>query len=874
MRLRLAHPTQMLEDVLLPQRVQGSESICGSIEYRILCVSLDAYISLKELIALPVAVDIVTDRGDLRSVCGIVTEAHAGDSDGGLASYQIVLRDALSIMEKRNNTRVFRNKNEVEIVQVILDEWMQTNPIIGACFRYEMDESFKSDSYPQREFTMQYNESDATFIRRLLKRRGIAWYFRADKSNWPSHTMVLFNNADTLPPNAAGIVRYHRDAATEERDSITSWCAVRTLQPGRVSRFSWNYKNPTDTEFMTTTVQSQSDQGSNGNEMSATLDDYLILSPHAGDDHEDLCQLGQLAMNRHDLESKCFHGEGNVRDFCVGEYFELEGHPEIDAHANGEREFVITTLQMAVTNNLSKELTTRVERLFSRSRWVHEPESEQSSTRMKTRIVAVRRGIPIVPAYDARTDVPNVPMQSAIVVGPDGEEVHCDELGRVKVRFRTTRKADHEHAQGAGAADKDNDSAWVRVSSSWAGNGPGSMNQFGSLQLPRVGSEVLIAFLGGDPDRPMIVGQAYNQIAHPPALSQGGGLPGNRYLSGLKSREVQGSKSNQLRFDDTSGEISAQLSSDHSSAQLNLGFITHERSNGSGAKRGEGAELTTNRAAAIRGESGVLISAAPFASPRHEMLDREPCLSAANLAHQVHKHLAEVATKVSEDSEEADSLGEVVARLENWREGGGEPLLALSARTGLIEGSAGPIVLAAQTDIHSNSAHNTNIGAGGNLIARAAKGVSVLACKLGMKLIASGGDIKIQSQNGSIEISTSKQIKLIANQKIELHSPAIKFVSKGAQIDCEEGRITQQSNGPHTIKSSKFDHLSGGEGSPELMTATSMDVEHDQQVLVTDLMSDDPIPNRKYRITVEDGQVIDGKTDKNGLTERFKTKTC
>src|SRR4029078_3070804 len=110
-------------------------------------------------------------------------------------------------------------------------------------------------------------------------------------SNWPSHTMVLFNNSDTLPPNAAGVVRYHRDAATEERDPITSGCAVRTLQPGRVSRFSWNYKNPTDTEFMTTRTEGRSEQGTNGNEMSASLDDYQILSPHAGDDHEDLCKL-------------------------------------------------------------------------------------------------------------------------------------------------------------------------------------------------------------------------------------------------------------------------------------------------------------------------------------------------------------------------------------------------------------------------------------------------------------------------------------------------------------------------------------------------------------------------------------------------------
>ena len=502
------------------------------------------------------------------------------------------------------------------------------------------------------------------------------------------------------------------------------------------------------------------------------------------------------------------------------------------------------------------------------------PENEQSGTRIKSSITAIRRGISIVPAYDVRSDVPNIPMQSAIVVGPDGEEVHCDELGRVKIRFRAMREKDHEHAEGTGASEKDCDSAWVRVAGGWAGNGPGSMNQFGSLQLPRVGSEVLVAFIAGDPDKPMIVGQAYNQTAQPPALSQGGGLPGNRYLSGLKSREVQGSKANQLRFDDTSGEISAQLASGHSSAQLNLGFITHDRFDGAGTKRGEGVELTTKLAAAVRGESGVLISAGSFSSPDREVLDREPCLSAANLADQVHRHLAEVASKASEDLDEGESLSDLLSHLENWSECGGEPLLALSARSGLIEGSTGPIVLASQTDIHANSGKNTSIGAGGNLIARAAKGVSVLACKLGMKLIAAGGDIKIQSQNGNIEISTSKQIKLIANEKIELHSPSIKFVARGAQIDCGGGKITQQSSGQHTIKSSKFDHLSGGDSSPEALKAQSSDVEHDQQVLVSSLQSDEPICNRKYRITVEDGQVIEGVTDENGLTERFTTRTA
>jgi len=879
LRLRLAHPTQMLEDVLLPQVVQGSDSICGSVEYSIMCVSLDAFIPLKELIALPVAIDIVTDRGDLRSICGIVTEARAGDSDGGLASYQLVLRDALSIMEKRTNTRVFRNKNEVEIVTLILDEWIQKNPIIGTCFRYEMDELFAHRTYPQREFTMQYNESDAAFIRRLLKRRGVAWYFRAEQQSSPSHTMVLFNHPDSLSPNAAGVVRYHRDAATEERDAINSWCAVRTLQPSRVTRFSWDYKNPRSSDFMLASAQGSSDQGEAGNEMAASLDDYQMLTPHAGDDYDDLCQVGELAMNRHDLDSKCFHGEGSVRDMCVGEYFSLEGHPEIDAHISSEADFVVVSMQMRISNNFSKGIAERVQRMFSRNRWAV-PEvlasfdQAHSSTRVKVEFTAVRRGISIVPAYDARTEMPNVPMQSAIVVGPEGEEVHCDELGRVKVRFQSTRMADHEHAQGAGAKNNDADSAWIRVANNWAGDGPGSRHQCGSLYLPRVGSEVLVAFLSGDPDKPVIVGQTYNQSAQPPALSQAGELPGNRYLSGMRSREVNGSRANRLRFDDTKGEISAQLASEHSWAQLNLGFITHEKAGGAGEKRGEGAEIVTKLAASVRGESGVLVSASPFSTAKKEMLDREPSLGAAKLAHDIYRHLAEVASKSSEDGATDDSLGDLVGKLEGWTEGGGEPLVAISARGGIIAGSAESIALASKEDIHADSGRDTSIGAGGNLFARAAKGVSVLACKLGMKLIAAGGDIKIQSQNGSIEISTSKKIKLIANEKIELHSPAIRFVAQGTQIDCADGRITQQSSGTHTIKSSKFEHTNGGNGNNEGIRVPSTDVEHDQQVKVLDSQTEEPLSNCRYRIKVEDGKTHEGVTDADGLTERFKSKTA
>ncbi|WP_374581600.1 type VI secretion system Vgr family protein [Pseudoduganella sp.] len=789
LRLRLAHPTQMLEDVLLPQQVHGSEAICGSLEYRILCVSLDAFIPLKELIALPIAVDIVTDRGDLRSICGIVTEASAGDSDGGLASYQLVMRDALSIMEKRTNTRVFRNKNEMEIVEVILDEWRTTNPIIGTCFRYETDELFRSEKYPQREFTMQYNESDAAFIRRMLKRRGIAWYFRAEQDKSPTHTMVLFNHPHSLQPNAAGVVRYHRDASTEERDTITSWCAVRTLQPASVTRFSWDYKRPGTPGLMFASAEGRSDQGANGNFMAASLDDYQVLAPHAGDDYDDLCQLGELAMKRHDFDSKCFYGEGSVRDMCVGEYFTLEGHPEVDSHYGKECDFVVTSMQVTLTNNLSQAMAERVQGLFSRNRWMADaehalPGHSRYNTRIQIGFTAVRHGIPIVPAYDARTEVPNVPMQSAMVVGPSGEEVYCDELGRVKIRFRTTRKKDHDHAQGAGARDNEMDSAWVRVSSNWAGNGPGINYQCGALHLPRIGSEVLVMFVGGDPDRPVAIGQVFSEAGSPPGLSRKGELPGNRYLSGFRSREVHGGRGNQLRFDDTKEQISAQLASDHGETQLNLGFLTTDRSDGVAESRGAGAELRTELAATIRGMAGVLITSEQSGGEQCGSLHRTELMELLGGARKVAEQLARLAKQYAADDDECKEIGCIEKVLAQWDKHG-EPVTAINGSSGVAITSGESILVGAANDIDVCSSEATRLSSAGITYIRSAKGVRVFANRGGAKIVAATGKIEMKSNLDAIElvakkvveiISTADWINLKAKQGLRLHAGGSELV--------------------------------------------------------------------------------------------------
>jgi len=815
LRLRLDLPGGINDDMLLPQRVTGTEALCGGIEYRILCVSGSAHLPLKQMIAVPAALELVTDSGSLRTVCGIVTEAAAGDSDGGLASYQLVLRDALAILEKRTNTRVFRDMNEVEIVQRILNEWRHKSPILGTSFAHEVDEAFAQREYPRREFTMQHNESDAAFIRRLLARRGIGWYVRSTSDgDAPMHTLVLFNNADSLRQNAAGTVRYHRDSAAEERDAITSWTAVRTLQPGVVTRHSWDYRNPQGRDFMTADAVSSVDQGVHGNELAATLDDYQVLMPHAGDDNEDLCRLGQLRMSRHDYESKCFHGEGSVRDFCAGEYFTLAEHPEVDGHAEQERDFVITALRVHAQNNLPKALAARVERLFARSRWgaasADFPFSREEADavasgplRMHVQFTAVRRGVNIVPTYDVRTDLPTAQMQSAIVVGPAGEEVHCDQLGRVKIRFPGTRAVDHEAAGGAGASDTEADSAWVRVASNWAGNGPGSLQQCGTVGLPRVGTEVLVNFLGGDPDRPVIVGQLYNQMAEPPALSEGGNLPGNRYLSGIKSREINGGRANQLRFDDTNGEISAQLASGHGFSQLNLGWLPQLRSEGHALQRGAGVELRSDMSAAIRGIQGVLITAEPGDPNSGIHLERSAMISVAEGLLQLDSQLNEQAVVHAGDLPKNRELPRLIENLKNLNENGA-PIVALSGPAGVICASSKNIALGAATTVDVVSGAATVLSSGDTTSLRSVHGMSLFANDGGIKITAASGQVAIQAQEDQLQILAKKVVEIISNTDwiIINAKKGVRINGGGTELELSADGIKGYTSGAHEIYAS------------------------------------------------------------------------
>src|SRR5450830_2182549 len=141
LRMQLGFADGVSSKVLLPQRVEGVEAICDGIEMRIYCLALEAQLPLKTLIGLPVEVQIVTDQGNLRSVCGIVAEASAGESDGGLASYQLVMRDALAILDLNVNTRIFLNHSVHDVVSTVLAEARRSNPTLAAAFDVEVETS-------------------------------------------------------------------------------------------------------------------------------------------------------------------------------------------------------------------------------------------------------------------------------------------------------------------------------------------------------------------------------------------------------------------------------------------------------------------------------------------------------------------------------------------------------------------------------------------------------------------------------------------------------------------------------------------------------------------------------------------------------------
>ncbi|OUM37514.1 hypothetical protein B8W70_00300 [Pseudomonas sp. 1239] len=390
--------------------------------------------------------------------------------------------------------------------------------------------------------------------------------------------------------------------------------------------------------------------------------------------------------------------------------------------------------------------------------------------------------------------------QRAVVTGPEGEEIYCDEYGRVKVQFFWDRE---------GQSD-DKTTCWMRVASSWA-----SQSSFGAISLPRVGMEVLITFLEGDPDQPLITGCLYHGANLPPYR-----LPDFKTLATVKSKEYKGSRSNELRIDDTTSEISIALRSDHGASAINLGYLTHPRPSG-GQPRGEGFELRTDRHGAVRAAAGLLLTT----EPRHHEAKH-------------HKDLPETAERLATASEQQDGFGQQAREVQAQDSGDqdevakalhaqhqgivgsgptnqsanefpefSEPHLVLASPAGIALTTPRSTHVATGEHLALSSTGHTSLSIGKRLLASASQGMRLFVQNMGWRLVAASGDIDIKALKDNINLLAKLDITANADRITLTAKTELVLQGGGSATTYNASGITHVTTGPYTAHAANFAHV-------------------------------------------------------------------
>lgn len=817
-----------LNSQIMLQRVDGYHGINDGLSAELICISTNPFIELKQFIGCQVAVDQVTDSGKLFRSNGIITGASQGQSDGGFSLYRLTMQDPTSLWHKRRNSRVFMNKSVVEICEIIFKEWQLKSSLFASSLK--LDTSGLTKDYEVRPFSMQSNESDYTYLTRIMREESINWLIdefnysvsNSDQSIEPQKLRLIDDNAQFKALERRSI-RYHRSNATEQYDSITSFIAERNLQPTAIHVQRWQADSLSQEDASGSVLSSHKHSAQRDNE-SLSLEQAWSISPAwisdlKGEDQATASGNSQLdKLNKHlnqyqALQAKYFIAHSSVRDTQVGYWFQLIDHPELEKnHSGSDKEFLIFSKHFYNQNNFPKDIQDQVEKLLTLNHWQINKNSEQE--RQANELTLVRRNIDIVPEYDPLEHRPTAHVQRAKVVS-DGEEIHVDEWGRIKVRFLFTRAEDHAHDGGAGSNDTDTDSAWVDVLTPWAGEG------YGARFLPRKDEIVVIDFFDGNIDRPFVTGRIHEAQRNPTKFDIRGQLPDTKKLSGIRSKEVGGDGYNQLRFDDTTGQISTQLHSSHGATQLNLGNLSHPKDKAESDGRGEGFELRTDHAGAIRSK-GLYISTFVQDKAADTHLETKEAIQNFTESLESMKVLSEYAVK--QKAEAADMLQNIdryIKTIETqWSD------LKATKDALMLLASPESMSLVSGKDIHINALDSITVGGGQSvnvstdqhLILNAKKKVSVFAGEEDLKIYAAKGKFDLQSQDNVFDVSARLDVKITSSEgKVEIHSPnEIIFKAKDSALKINGDGVTVITPNKFTAKAGQHLFTTGASESPTL----------------------------------------------------------
>ena len=867
-----------LNDQVFLQRIDGKHAINEGVNLQLICLSTSMNIPLKQFIGSQVAVDIINDKSELNRISGIVTKANIGASDGSLTIYRLTVEDPTALWKHRRNSRVFMVKSVIDVVQCIFSEWAQRSPLFASTLT--LDLSGLNKDYDVRPFIMQHNELDGEFVQRLLASEGISWLIdeaQLKVSNFneqiQAQKLRLIDSNDQYQALDRRSIRFHRSSAVELTDSITAFTGLRSIQPTAVHIQRWQ-ADALETEEGAGSVLTKHRHSDNQDSASLGLEQAWHFSPAwiqdlNGEDgatksgNSQIEKFNQNLSNYYDLQAKQFTATSTVRDAHVGYFFELNEHPTIDLKDSSDKQYLIISKTFYNQNNLPKDLTNQVETLLKQSNWqTPNITTNYSDERQANELVLQRRNIAVAPEYNPLKHRPVASPQRARVVGPSGEEIHVDEWGRIKVRFLFTRNEDNIHDGGAGSNDNDTDSAWVDVLTPWAGEG------YGARFLPRIGEIVVINFFDGNLDRPFVVGRIHEAQRHPSKFDDKGKLPDTKKLSGIKSKEYQGSGYNQLRFDDTTNQISSQLQSSHGASQLNLGKLSHPKDKAESDDRGEGFELRTDQWGAVRAGQGLLLSTYKQDQAKGEHLDAEIAKKQLEGSQTNSKALSDIAKNQKTDEiESVEQLKEFAEQLEQKIAKFNKALLLLSSQDGIALSTPEGIHLSADAQINQIAGDSINLSTQKNLIAHAQNKLSLFAAQGGIKAIAAQSKVEIQAQSDALDVFAKLGITISStDDKVVISSP------KEVVITGATSQITLNGSGIFPKTGGKFEVNAGQhvfQGGASVSAKSSLPPPPKRASGVLELLHDyshgEFVKGAGYTVTDTLGKVVKGKLDDKGF---------
>lgn len=490
--------TPLGADALLVQTMEGVEGVSQLFQFQLVLVSEKKNISLQDLVGQRVTLSIELQGKKTRPINGFVSRFSQGDVDSRISHYYAEVVPWLWFLTRTTDCRIFQKKNVPDIIQQIFKDLGFTD------FKLQLQGTFEP-----REYCVQYRETDFNFVSRLMEEEGIFYYFEHSASK---HTMIIANNPGVHQPcPEQPQAKYgYMYGGNQPSDVISRWHMEQELQPGKVTLNDYYFQTPSN-DLKVSAPASVKVAGNDKFEIYDYPGMYAKRfdgDAKAGKVRPDGERTSKLQMQQLEAPHKVVHASGGCRAFIPGYKFDLTEHRRTDL--NGP--YVITQVSHSAHNDMGDGEGSFYDNSFT--------------------------CIPLAVPYRPATVTPRPLMrgsQTAVVVGLKGEEIDTDKYARVKVQFHWDRE---------GKKDQ-NSSCWVRVATPWAGK------NWGMIHIPRIGQEVVVDFLEGDPDQPIIVGSVYNAEQMPPYE-----LPENKTQSGIKTRStLKGTEANfnEIRFEDKKG---------------------------------------------------------------------------------------------------------------------------------------------------------------------------------------------------------------------------------------------------------------------------------------------------------------------------------